>query len=352
MRTLIALVLMLSACAPVARPLPSPQPTSPTPALTAAATATPSPTPATPPVARLDDPIVTVTAEPFPVVATFVLTRAAVAPGDTDLARRGVQYYLAGLDRYRDNGDFLPVGGAFGKAVAAALVASRTPGVKRTFVLESLRVESVYRKPWGTLALADARVTIADHAVDGSSPDQRETGLLRLGGDDRRLNVSDSWDDAAGRWFNGRIAEDPAGLRQAIAQPIGWYLRTESWLVGLPPETYFDGAGATPFQKARAAYFASFDRAVTKARTFADVTATIERFDTFAEMAGGMATVRVAAALVTTDAAGRTQRQAVARRVKVFFGNWSPEVVDEEVTPGVWRSGGDLALVDLDVNRA
>ena len=159
MRTLTALVLMLSACAPVARPLPSPQPTSPTPALTAAATATASPTPATPPVARLDDPSVSVTAEPFPVVATFALTKSAVAPGDTDLARRGVQYYLAGLDRYRDNGDFLPVGGAFGKAVAAALVASRTPGVKRTFVLDSLRVESVYRKPWGTLALADVRVS-------------------------------------------------------------------------------------------------------------------------------------------------------------------------------------------------
>jgi hypothetical protein len=27
-------------------------------------------------------------------------------------------------------------------------------------------------------------------------------------------------------------------------------------------------------------------------------------------------------------------------------------VVDEEVTPGVWRSGGDLALIDIDVNRA
>src|SRR5437870_2659013 len=120
MRTLIALVLMLAACAPVARPLPSPEPASPTPTPTAAATATPSPTPATPPVARLDDPIVTVTAEPFPVVTTFALTRAAAAPSDTDLARRGVEYYLAGLDRYRDNGDFLPVGGAFGKAVAAA----------------------------------------------------------------------------------------------------------------------------------------------------------------------------------------------------------------------------------------
>ena len=353
MRVLIAAVLLFGACAPTARPAPSPEPTTAT-ASPGAPTpiATASLTPVTPPAARLDDPIVTVATAPFPVVATFALTKAAVVPGDTELASRGVQYYLAGLDRYRDNGDFLPVGGAFGKAVAAALVASRTPGVKRTFVLESLRIESVYRKPWGTLALADVRVTIADHAVDGSAPDQRETGLLRLGGDDRRLSVTDSWDGAAGRWFNGHVAEDPAGLREAIAQPIGWYLRTESWVVGLPAETYFDGAGATPFQKARAAYFATFDRVATAARTFADVTATIERFDTFAEMAGGMATVRVAATLVTTDAAGRTQRQPVARRVKVFFGNWSPEVVDEEVTPGVWRSGGDLALVDLDVNRA
>ena len=291
------------------------------------------------------------TSDPFPVLATFALVKSAVSPGDTELASRGVQYYLDGLDRYRDNGDFLPVTGAFGTAVAKALVESRTPGVKRTFVLESLRIESLYRKPWGTLAMADVRVTIADHAVDGSAPDQREAGLLRLSGD-RRLNVIDSWDASAGRWFNGHVPENPAGLREAVVQPIGWHLRTESWVAGLPPETYWDGAGATPFQKARAAYLATLDRAAIASRTFDTVTATIERFDTFAEMAGGMATVRVAATLVTTDASGRTQRQGIARRVKVFFGNWSPEVVDEEVTPGVWRSGGDLALVEIDVNRA
>ena len=291
------------------------------------------------------------TSDPFPVLATFALAKSAVSAGDTELASRGVQYYLEGLDRYRDNGDFLPVTGAFGTAVAKALVESRTPGVKRTFVLESLRIESLYRKPWGTLAMADVRVTIADHAVDGSAPDQREAGLLRLSGD-RRLNVIDSWDTSTGRWFNGHVPENPAGLREAVVQPIGWHLRTESWVAGLPAETYWDGAGATPFQKARAAYLATLDRAATRTRTFDTVTATIERFDTFAEMAGGMATVRVAATLVTTDASGRTQRQGIARRVKVFFGNWSPEVVDEEITPGVWRSGGDLALIDIDVNRA
>jgi hypothetical protein len=126
----------------------------------------------------------------------------------------------------------------------------------------------------------------------------------------------------------------------------------ESWLAGSVTPTYFDGAGATAFQKARAAYFATFDRTAIKARTFADVTGVIERYDTFAEIAHGMATVRLAATLVTTDATGRTERQPVARRVKVFFGNWAPEVVDEEVTPGVWRSSGELALVDIDVNRA
>jgi hypothetical protein len=296
-------------------------------------------------------PIVRIASDPFPVLTTFALVKSAAAPGEEELARSGVEWYLSGLDRYRDNGDFLPVGGAFGKAVAAALVASRTPGVKRTFVLQSLRIENLYRKPWGTLAVVDARVTIADHAVDGSAPDQIEAGLLRLTGD-RRLSVTDSWNESTGGWFNGRGPIASEGWGPAIADPVAAYLRMESWLASSPTSTYFDGAGATPFQKARAAYFASFDRTAIPSHTFADVTGVIERYDTFAEIPHGMATVRVAATLVTTDAAGRTQRQPVTRRVKVFFGNWAPEVVDEEVTPGVWRSGGDLALIDIDVNRA
>jgi hypothetical protein len=355
-RTLIAWAVLLAACAPVVQPAPSGSPSASiaSPAMPRDepfASPTVAPTPVTPPAARLDEPIVAVTADPFPIVKTLALTKAAISPGDAELASRGVQNYLVGLDRYRDNGDFLPVRGAFGKAVAEALVASRTPGVKRTFVLESLRIENLYRKPWGTLALADVRVTIADHAVDGSAPDQREAGLLRLGGDDRRLSVADGWDESKGAWFNGHIAEDLAGLREAIVQPIGFHLRTESWLAGMQAETYWDGAGATPFQKSRRAYLATLDRAGTTSRTFADVIATIERFDTFSEMAGGIATVRVEATLVTFGP-GRPQRQPVTRRVKVFFGNWMPEVVDEEITPGVWRSGGDLALIDIDVNRA
>lgn len=359
MRILVAtLLVLLAACAPVAQPAPSQRETPTAPAsLTSptepavSATPVPTPTPFTPPAAQLDVPV-TLAATPFPIAATFRLTRAPVAPGNEDAARWGVQRYLEGLDRYRDQGDFLPAQGEFGRAVAAALVESRTPGVKRTFVLESLKIEAMYKKPWGTQALADVRVTIVDRAVDRSAPDQRETGLLRLGGDDRRFSVIDSWDDASGRWFNGRIADNAAGLRESVEQAVGAYLRTETWLAGMPVETYFGGVDETPYQKARRAYVATFDRAATPQRTFADVTGAIERYDTFAEIPSGIATVRIGATVVSTDAAGRTQRQAVTRNLKVFFGNWTPMVIDEEVTPGVWRSGGDLALIEIDVNLA
>jgi hypothetical protein len=358
-RVLIAAVLLVSACAPVARPSPSPesQTASPIPIVTATTTpttATPTPTPIAPvvPAAQLDPPIVALAATPFPIAPTLALTRAAVGPADESAARWGIEQYLQGLDRYRDFGDYLPARGAFGEAVAAALVASRTPGVKRTFVLQSLRIEGLYRKPWGTQALADVRVTIADHAVDRSSPDQLEMGLLRLSGD-RRLQVIDSWDETRGRWFNGRVPDDPAGLREGIEQAVGTYLRTESWLNSAPATTYYDGTvEATPFTRARAAYVGAFDRAATPSRTFAGVTGAVERYDTFADLAGGIAAVRIVATVVTTDASGRTQHQPVTRSVKVFFGNWIPMAIDEEVTPGVWRSGGDLALLAIDVNWA
>lgn len=353
MRSLIAAVLMLAACAPVAQPAASEAPASPQPEPSVGQTIapTPSPTPIARPGPVLDNPVVTIASAPFPIAPTLTLTRSAVAPTDDFDARWGIERYLEGLDRYREFGDYLPARGAFGEAVAAALVESRTPGVKRTFVLESLRIEAVYRKPWGTQALADVRVTIVDRAVGGSAPDQRETGLLRLSGGNK-LQVVDSWDVSTGRWFNGRVPDDTAGLRESVAQAIGLYLRKESWTAGGPVETYADGFGMTPFKTARNAFVAAFDRARIASRTFEDVSGTIERHDTFAELPGGITTARLSATVVTTDAAGRTLRESVTRRVKVFFGNWMPEVVDEEVTPGVWRSGGDLALIDIDVNLA
>lgn len=353
MRVLIAVVLLVSACAPVAQPAASDAPATPVaePSADQTFAPTPSPTPIVRSGPDLRNPVVTIAATPFPIAATLTLTPSAVAPADDFSARWAIERYLEGLDRYREFGDYLPARGAFGEAVAAALVESRTPGVKRTFVLESLRIEAVYRKPWGTQALADVRVTIVDRAVDGSAPDQRETGLLRLSGGNK-LQVVDSLDVSTQRWFNGRVPDDSLGLRESVAEAIGLHLRKESWTAGGPVETYADGFGMTPFKRARNAYVAALDRTRMASRTFEDVSGTIERHDTFAELPGGITTALLSAIVVTTDAAGRTQRESVTRRVKVFFGNWMPEVVDEEVTPGVWRSGGDLALVEIDVNLA
>ena len=359
MRVLIAAVLLVTACSPVAQPAPSQEPTTVTSSSAPATprdipveTAAPVATPVVPTGPRLDAPIIRIAETPFAIAPTFSLARSAVTAEDEEAARLGIHWYLMGLDRYRDHGDYLPASGNFGKAVAAALVESRTPGVQRTFVLESFRIEGLYRKPWGTRALVDVRATIVDRAVDRSAPDQREAGLLRLSGD-RRLQVVDSWDDSTGRWFNGRVPDDPSGLRESMAQALAWHLRRESWVIGGPVETYATNLGENhPFEKARAAYLATFDRKVTVSRLFAEVTGAIERHETFAELPGGITTVRYTAIVNSIDAAGRMQRQPVASRVKIFMGNWIPEVVDEEVTPGVWRSGGDLALAEIDVNRA
>jgi hypothetical protein len=352
MRVFIAAVLLFGACSPTVQTAPSQQPVSPIPESSAGGTITPTPSPTATPSAQLSDPVVVLESAPFPIETTLALTRSEITSGDEEAARWGIERYLEGLDRYRDHGDFLPVSGAFGKAVAAALVASRTPGVQRQFVLESLRIENLYRKPWGTQALVDVRVTIVDRAVNRSAPDQREAGLLRLSGD-RRLQVVDSWDKSTGGWFNGRTPDDPRGLRESMAHALAWHLRRESWVIGGPVETNATNLGQNhPFEKARAAYLATFDRKVTVSRLFADVTAAIERHETFAEMPGGITTVRYTAIVNTIDAAGRMQRQPIAGRVKIFMGNWIPEVVDEEVATGVWRSGGDLALAEIDVNRA
>jgi hypothetical protein len=359
MRILIAsLLVLLSACAPIAGTAPTGQPSASAPPTATSvpateeplATAGADPARSTPPP-QADGIAVALAPAPFPILPSLALHLASVTASDEESARVGVMSYLEGLDRYRETGQGLPVGGRFGEVVAAGLASSARPGVTRKFELESLGVEQLWKKPWGTPAYAEVRVTIVDKAVGGAAPDERETGRLRLVGD-RLRQVFDGWDASAGRWFNGRPPDDLAGLRGSIADAVGMHLHSESWAPGSAVQTSFTGPDATPYRTARVAYIRSFDRVVTLGRTFIDVRATIERFDTFAEVGGGIATVRITATAVATDASGLVRREPYARQVKVFFGNWMPEVADEEISPGVWRSGGELALEALDINRA
>jgi hypothetical protein len=272
----------------------------------------------------------------------------------TAAARTAVERYLVGLDAYRNRGfDATQIGltGRFRDAVAAALKDSATPGVKRTFAVKSLRVERQLVKPWGTRAITDVSVTIVDRAVDGSAPDQVETGLLRLLGD--RPWVVDGWDATAGRWWNGAAPVDAARIRSDIVDPIGFYLRLESWVPGSTSEGWREGDEATPFWTAHKAIIAGLDHAGVVSRLFEGVSATVERLDTFAEAESGIVTVRLAGTIVAVGAGGAVRRTPFERHVKVFvFGNWLPEVVDEQGADGGWLSGGQLALEKIDINRA
>jgi len=347
-----AMALVMAACA-----APAATPPAATPSVEVAATpsAAPSASPEAAPVppANLESPKVAFATTPFPLVASAL----RVAPIDAEaeaIVRTGLVNYLGSLDTFRETGATdrkqLYLSGRFGDAVFAGMSASVTPGVKRRFDLGSFKVDRFLVKPWGTRAVVEVTATILDKAVDGSAPDQTETGRLRMIGE--KPAVVDGWDGANRRWFNGPETMTPDALRTDVAPILGFLLHSESWVPGSALETSFGAGGDTPYFRARHEYLNKLDRTTTPSRTFADVSATIERYETFNEIRDGVATIRLNGTVVTTDATGRTSRAPFERRAVILIGNWMPEVVDEQITPGTWLSGGELALEVRDHNFA
>ena len=287
----------------------------------------------------------------FPIMTTLRLRLAAIDEQVTSAARWGVERYLQSIDYYRNGqSPALPITGPFLDAVSAALKDSATPGVKRQFQIESLRVDRHVQKPWGTHAYAEVTVTLVDHAIEGTAPDQRETGKLRLTGD--KMFVTDGWDFDHDRWFNGFGPLPLEQVRSGMAEAVSNYLWFETWVPNTAPAGLTNGA-TSAFQRERQARLGAIDRRQVTSNVFAGVTATIEKFETIEGIWSGNATVRVSGTLVTTNAAGQTTRVPFERHVVAFIlGNWSPEVVDEQTSTGAWASGGELALDQVDVNRA
>src|SRR5438128_596124 len=312
----VALALVMVACAappPEAANAPTTTPSvdvaaTPTPAPSATPEPSPSPVAEVAPAldARLEGPNIAVATTAFPVVASFALHAAPIDADAEGRVRLGLEWYLDSLDRFRESGatdrSQLSLGGKFGDAVFSGMKGSGTPGVKRKFAIGSFKIDRLLVKPWGTRAVVEVTATILDKAVDGSAPDQSETGRLRMIGD--KPTVVDGWDGANGRWFNGPQLASQSDARGNVAFWLADLLRSESWIPGSPRETSFGPGGETPYARARNQYLSTLDRTLSS-RTFEDVTATVERYQTFSEIVDGLATVRLAGTVVTSDANGR-----------------------------------------------
>ena len=359
----LVLALVTAACAvppPEAANAPTAIPSlevaatpSPAPFALPEPTASPVPDASSGQVAHLEGPNIAVATTAFPVVASFALHAAPIDANAEGAVRLGLEWYLDSLDRFRESGatdrSQLSLGGKFGDAVFAGMKGSGTPGVKRKFAIGSFKIDRLLVKPWGTRAVVEVTATILDKTVDGSAPDQSETGRLRMIGD--KPTVVDGWDGANGRWFNGPQTTSQSDARGNVAFWLADLLRNESWIPGSWRETSFGPGGETPYARAKNQYMNTLDRTLSS-RTFEDVTATVERYETFSEIVDGLATVRLVGTVVTSDANGRNQRQPFERRVVILHGQNHPEVVDEEITPGMWLSGGELALDVRDHNSA
>jgi hypothetical protein len=365
----VALAVLVGACAPTATRAPETAASAePSPAAADAPTTAPrlpgvlpgdATAPTANPVAQPNvpsTPKVTLVPTSFPITApTGKLTPVALRPDLEGPVRFGINDYLYRLDEFRKTNSVTPLYAPlppFRDVVVNALRETARPGVVRKLEIESFRIDAAYQKPWGAYALVDVTATIRDKVVSGDAKDELETGRLRLGGENR-FTVIDGWDGANGRWFNGFPTPSRAIVERDVMNMVPWYLQTETWLSNTPTQTYYGPAGsATPFAKARDEWIKSLDRAQIVSRQIEDVTAEIERFEPASELADGIATIRLNGTVVTTDPSDVTKRTPFERRVRAFLVSWGIPgglvVVDEEASPGVWRSGGNIALKEID----
>lgn len=358
-------------------------PSTPVPA-TESAVATPNrtsePAPTAPPQAS--PPPARVLSQSFSLAApTNLIEVVGRYRSDTeDALRRWIPAYLHTLDEYRSdpsNGsnramfDSMHAPGPYTELVRQSLAPwFGPPGTapqKRVFELGQLTIQHMYAKPWGRVAYIDATLNYIDRITDA---DGKTTSIQRVQ-QGRYVNqgqgqykVIDGYDPLLSRWIDGEQPRWSAlGLEAEVPAAIGWFLQRESYV---PNEGYAHAAPPggrfllTAFDNAHNDQLTKLDASYNKGefttRRFDDVAVRITRFEPATFLGDGVVTVVVTGQLVMS-ATGAAARSSPVTRTLRFYRitrdglNAGWQAVDEQGADGIWLSGGDLALAEIDQDR-
>jgi hypothetical protein len=388
-----AAAVLVSCAAPAVTPSASPSPTppvatsavaTPTSAAAESAVATPSRTsePGLTPPPQAAVPPTRVVSQTFSLgAATALIEVVGRYRTDTEsMLRNWMPSYLEVLDKYRSDQtspanramfESMHAPGPYTELIRQSLVASFGFGAsapqKRGFELEQLTIQHMYAKPWGRVAYIDATLTYVDRitAADGRTSTIRHVQQGRYVNQGQGMyKVTDGYDPMLGRWVDGEQPRWSAlALEAEGPNAIGFFLQRESYV---PAEPYVHAAPPggrfliTAFDNARNDLLMKLDASYAKgeftARRFDDVAMRVTRFEPATFLGDGVVTVVVTGQLLTI-AAGAPARSTPVTRTLRFYRitrdglNASWQAVDEQDANGVWLSGGDLALAEIDQDR-
>ena len=380
----LLVALLVTACAPAERsasavepaPTPSaPQSPLPTPRASAAAelapsieSATPVPQPVPQTVAALRPPSIRLIPAAFPLSKPQPLVEISLATLSGAIGTRTEQTaQLKQLDQWwwpeyvkllnrvasgdtpemRSQFAQWHVGTAYGDRLRPWLYG---PEGQRTFEAGGLVIDRILGKPWGRLAMVEARMTLIAH-IPRVKDQVRVLRVRLIPQPQGSWYVLDAYDEAARRW---RAGDAPlysiAAIEKDLPSYVGGYLWNESYVRG-GQKQYPINYTETRFWSARRAAIeelnARFAGGALVDRHFEDLTLQILRFDDTTFLGDGVATVRLAGTLVEVDGKGTKTSQRFTQLLKFYrqssaFAVYYP--VDAQEDDGSWDSGGDLAL--------
>jgi hypothetical protein len=371
----LALAVLLSACAPAAvAPPTSPPTTEPTASPTASPTTEPVATPTPVPPAPVGPTGPQVATPNVALVQQSIAFGAlpVAAPGSGDelkLVQDQLPFWATNfadvVTAYQGvvSGDAekqLTLRSQFDNQIApgpfAEIVkiwAVRDASAARKFTATDATLIKVYAKSWGRAAYADLGMKLVE--AGGPHDSTRDLRIRVTIG--RGWRVIDAWDAAMGRWLVGETPQySGLALESEAPSAVANYLWNESYVAGGPIQ-YPQRPGTSNFMQARIDALNLLNDRFTSNRFidrhFEGATVKILRFDPATYLGDGILTVSVSGRLIEKDSAGTSRTTPFTQQTKflrtVRGGVSTLNAVDQQSTNGTWDSGGELALYAVDI---